>query len=404
MKYSKKVLILALSLTQFSGFSQINSSLPVTGNNSDNEGVFAHSHYPNTFGHDIPAPYDAFGNDTAYYFLSSADYQNFNPSAEAGMHGNGTVAGFTNLMAALNYYGKTIGDIKIQFDGANLGNDVKTEDWDLVGDTETRIYQQGTFAVLLNSDTILKGSMPALRMTIDYNSELTPFDDQISAFSDFVVPTKHYNNNSIADSIGRAFYEDAKMYGLSFVFSSIQPAGQTEERTNELVGAFFEIPSGAIETGAVQIADLGDTIYACYGEDVTLDGGAGMDNYTWSHGPTTQTSMITATGNYSVMVEKDGKYYNTKPVHVLFDLCTGNEELNSNSILVYPNPMQQTLTIQSDNNIEQIFIKNSIGAVVMTISNVNAKKVLVETNQLSSGVYFIETFSNQKSTITSVVK
>ena len=92
----KKIFTLVLSASALMSFGQANSVFPISGLNSDNEGVFAHSHYPNTLGHEIPAPYDAFGNDTAYYYLSSADYRDYNGNSVAGMHGTGSVTGLRN--------------------------------------------------------------------------------------------------------------------------------------------------------------------------------------------------------------------------------------------------------------------------------------------------------------------
>lgn len=387
----KKFFTLCLSAASLATIGQANSSFSISGLNSDNEGVFAHSHYPNTLGHVIPAPYDAFGNDTAYYYLSSSDYSNYNASSVAGMHGTGTVTGFTQLSNALNFYGRTASEIKVQFDGASLGLDRQGEEWDLKGDTETRIYAGGTFAILLNTDTILKGKMPALDMTIDYNSELTPFDDQISAESHFVVPSVVISGDAETDSIAKAFYNDCKDYGLQFEFSSIQPAGQTEERDYDLVGAFFEIPSGNLRTGDVLIPNFGGTIEACSGTEETLDAGT-FDSYLWSDQSTNQTVIVGSTGTYDVTVKKTGIQYTSEPVEVVFDICTSVSKTTGESFKIFPNPVTNLLIVQGE--IGSFEIYNVLGKVVVQ-QEIGSNTI--DISQLKSGTYFLKAQSGEVS-------
>lgn len=392
MKFNlKNVFGLGLCLLGTAVSAQTNYSLPIQGLGTDNEGVFAHSIGPDHFGHVIPAPYNAFGNDTAYYFIASRDHENYDAASSTGMHGTGSLTGFPNLANALAFYSKSIGDINMRFAAANLGDDVKGVEWDLQGDTETRTYANGTFAILLENDTILYGKMPDLNMVLDYNSELTPLDDQISATSHYVVPSTKMNDVAASDSIAKAFYLDCKKFGLRFTFTSIQPAGQTELRVNETVGAFFEIPSGALETGSLTAPNLGDTITACNGSPVELDAGAGRDSYLWSNGSTSQIATITSTGDYYVTISDSGSTITSAPVHVIFDLCVGVNGENSSAILgVYPSPADDQIKFSASEDLSEVRILDLSGKVVMTQESITVKQGVFNTVNLDGGVYFIQ--------------
>jgi hypothetical protein len=386
----KKRLLPIFLLGSLLSFGQANSVLPVTGMSNEDEGVFAYSIKPDNFGHMIPAPYNNFGNDTAYYYLASSDFGDYNPGSTSGMHGNGSLTGFDELAVALNAYGYSIDDIKIRFSGLNLGLDRQGIEWDLKDDTETRTYATGNFAILLGNDSILTGMMPDLEMTIDYNDENTPFDDQISAETDFVVPSKVINNNVAIDSISRAFYNDCKVYGLQFEFTSIQRAGQTEVRSGNLVGAFFEIPSGNIRTGNIEIPDLGPDREECDGSSVQLDAGS-FDNYLWSTGATDPSIMVSSSGVYYVKVDTLGITYTSEPVEITFDICTSmNDPVVNNNIYLFPNPSEGALTISANASIGMYGIYDITGKLVVAGTSTNTSITLL-LNELEKGVYLFKT-------------
>lgn len=57
------------------------------------------------------------------------------------------------------------------------------------------------------------------------------------------------------------------------------------------------------------------------------------------------------------------------------------------AIQVYPNPALDVLHIQSDENIEQLFIFDGIGALVRKINQANDKAISLNTNDMAKGVY-----------------
>ena len=77
--------------------------------------------------------------------------------------------------------------------------------------------------------------------------------------------------------------------------------------------------------------------------------------------------------------------------------CNGNEfglgkvavGNTISELLIYPNPAQTEITIQSPNKIQSIEISNGLGQVVLTNST-NTKKVDLSIHNLSKGIYFVK--------------
>ena len=295
--------------------------LQVTGLNSQHQGIFAWNVRHAKFGHLIPAPYNLFGNDTAYYYLATTDYGTFDPLSTTGMHGFSTTTGFTNLQAALAANNRTIYDINVRFATSDLGNDVNGVDWNIVTNgmqgIETRTYKNGTFVILLNNDTLFTGAMPNTKLVIDYGTSnpRTPYDDVISAVTNYVVPTKA-SSNALTDAIATAFLKDIENKGIRFNFTSLQPAGQTEFDNKQIFGAFFNITAGKIESSSMVIPHFGSNLSVCQGDSLLLDAGAGKSHYLWSTGATTQRIYVKQAGNYFVNVDSAGIYGQSASVNV----------------------------------------------------------------------------------------
>jgi hypothetical protein len=92
------------------------------------------------------------------------------------------------------------------------------------------------------------------------------------------------------------------------------------------------------------ILDLGEDVVAIIGEPVTLDAGAGWSNITWSTGETSQTIIVVTDGVYSAEVTDDNGCTGSDEVNVQF--VTGVADFDGNSVLVYPNPMDEYLYVR----------------------------------------------------------
>ena len=67
----------------------------------------------------------------------------------------------------------------------------------------------------------------------------------------------------------------------------------------------------------------------------------------------------------------------------------GINELNQNALTIFPNPVKNLMTVQSDNNIKEINLYDLSGRLVIT-QMVNSKTINVNTSDLSSGIYTLK--------------
>lgn len=70
-----------------------------------------------------------------------------------------------------------------------------------------------------------------------------------------------------------------------------------------------------------------------------------------------------------------------------------------------PNPFKTELTINSDVNLENVTLKlyNSLGQIVKNIQNINGNQLVIDRDNLTSGLYFIELFQNDKVVLTTKI-
>ncbi len=69
------------------------------------------------------------------------------------------------------------------------------------------------------------------------------------------------------------------------------------------------------------------------------------------------------------------------------------DELNSNSLIVYPNPSNGIVNIRNNGNLKSIQLVNSLGQIVNTASNITNKQLItLDLNDLR-GVYFLKIIS-----------
>lgn len=88
--------------------------------------------------------------------------------------------------------------------------------------------------------------------------------------------------------------------------------------------------------------------------------------------------------------------YQLSPCNMTMITGTTKLENNSSSIAIYPNPVSTSLTIQSDVEIENILVHNTLGQAVINLNNINSNITQVATNNLENGVYIISIISDGK--------
>ena len=149
---------------------------------------------------------------------------------------------------------------------------------------------------------------------------------------------------------------------------------------------------------------LGTDTTILSGATLLLDAGPGFDSYLWSTGETTQSIVVSATGNYSVGASLNGCIgYDTISVNVILGIQEAS--LWNGTINIYPNPASDKITIQVDG------IKNSDALV--SICDVAGRIIIhqevhfseglnsqtIDLSGLAKGMYFLN-LRSAESTIT----
>jgi len=79
---------------------------------------------------------------------------------------------------------------------------------------------------------------------------------------------------------------------------------------------------------------------------------------------------------------------------------TSVEAIKSKNNNIYPNPFTNQLQVTSANNISEVSLFNLVGQNVLTVKEINASRVNIETEHLQYGVYFMKT-KNVNGTVSS---
>ncbi|MBJ7899548.1 MAG: hypothetical protein GC158_06440 [Cyanobacteria bacterium RI_101] len=261
-------------------------AISLRGLDADGRGValwdaLAGAPEPERTGHDIV--FNGAVIDSAYYYLASRDY--LNPTAPAGIQGQGEIIGFSNLTAALSAGGYTAADLTVQFGLASLGADLEGEDWFAEGTRETRLYQGGELTLQLAGEDFLRAAFPTLTTLINYNDPLNVDDDRLSAWSaGFTLEDNSLGSSLEIQSIAQAFLSDAASQGeLRLVFDSFQSADQVEFNENGREGAVFDAQFGRL--GFVEDVGVQEDGYL-----IVLDGSKTLDALDFGLAPLATTT------------------------------------------------------------------------------------------------------------------
>lgn len=138
----------------------------------------------------------------------------------------------------------------------------------------------------------------------------------------------------------------------------------------------------------------------CFNEKTTLTG-VGAQTYTWSGGISngvpfspvaTFTYALTGSNSFGCISS------NTVFLTVVVDPCIGVEEFlqrTKSTYLVYPNPASQHVYIEGDSDIT-IVLTNCEGQIIQTAFLNEANDFKISLRDLSSGVYFLSSYQNEK--------
>jgi hypothetical protein len=100
-------------------------------------------------------------------------------------------------------------------------------------------------------------------------------------------------------------------------------------------------------------------------------------------GATDQTYTVSENGNYFTVVTIDG--CSSLPSNLITINNVGINDYANDEILIYPNPAQDIIYIQSSKPINEVMIINNLGQIVATYSDTG----IINIDQLANGVYQI---------------
>jgi len=129
----------------------------------------------------------------------------------------------------------------------------------------------------------------------------------------------------------------------------------------------------------------------CTGQTSTLSV-IGATSYTWSDNSNGTDLAVNpaVTTNYSVTGVDANGCSNSSVFTQSVSLCTGIQEaiVNSNSVLIFPNPNNGEFTIQSQ-MADVIHITNELGQVIEVVELNQQNNFSYQVNHLQSGIYFL---------------
>ncbi len=152
------------------------------------------------------------------------------------------------------------------------------------------------------------------------------------------------------------------------------------------------------------VVDLGTDVNITTSETTTLDAGNGFASYLWSDQSSSQTLTVdgsvvgVGTHDYSVVVTDVNGCEGTDDINVIVTASTGIDELGSEILSAYPNPVKENLYIQFNPEFNQnvtIRIYDLIGTLkyIEEVNEINPDrlhKVQLSELDLHSGIYLLK--------------
>lgn len=160
----------------------------------------------------------------------------------------------------------------------------------------------------------------------------------------------------------------------------------TAEDASAKVGTF--VITNATET---QLTN-GDASVTHTASGNTPSGGSKTWNFDWT-APVAGTGNITFFGAFNAANNDgatSGDVIYTSSLSINEDLGSGIEENNSNTISVAPNPVNDILTVNSDDIIHNISFFDISGKQILNLKDVQKNRERIDISQFSKGIYFIK--------------
>lgn len=118
----------------------------------------------------------------------------------------------------------------------------------------------------------------------------------------------------------------------------------------------------------------------------------------------TSSKLTISNSTVVVKVTEDPTYVVVKKAtNALIDITDVSDNLSSNTVLIYPNPVKDDLTINAPEDIESIEIIDVKGVMVLEKTNIDAKTFTLDVSHLDQGIYALEIVEHNGKVIKSKV-
>lgn len=170
---------------------------------------------------------------------------------------------------------------------------------------------------------------------------------------------------------------------------------------------------GCVTPGACKSINLGNANVntAVTANGTTLKATQSGATYQWINcngntpiaGATSQTYVATANGQYSVAVTLNGCTATSNCVTVN---NAGLEDLNAINIQLFPNPVNESLTIDFGQvlQLNEITVTDALGRVIQQMNKIDAPQVQIDMAGESTGVYFVNLSMGKSSKVFRIIK
>ena len=136
------------------------------------------------------------------------------------------------------------------------------------------------------------------------------------------------------------------------------------------------------------------------GGDLVASGGL---SYLWNTGATNSTIIPDTNGLYTVVATDANGCADTAIFNVTYITSTGILDNSISTISIYPNPVNDMLNISSSDNIKSLEVKDLLGRIVNSSTDINSKSILLNTSNFSNNVYLLSLIINNKLVIKKII-
>ncbi len=210
-------------------------------------------------------------------------------------------------------------------------------------------------SVSINSATICAGNTATLTATSSSTGGTYLWSNQATTQSITVNPTV------------------TTTYNVTYTLSGCAPA--------TAAGTVTVSPNPTVSLGADTTLCEADFPFL-----LTASTSGANNQFTWSTGEQSQSISIVTGGTYTVNVSNSNGCTASDVIQITSDPCASIEQLTDLFINIYPNPSSEVITIESNQEIKNVYLYDSNGKLVYSYAN-SSSICTIDISKLVIGVY-----------------